>query len=63
MAVCVQCGMNTCGTGELCSHHLVSHGDDWASGNRTMCDFLHRGIVAPAPRERDEDLELLLTAA
>jgi hypothetical protein len=30
----------------------------WATANRIMCDFLHRGVAAPTPCERAEDLEL-----
>jgi len=33
----------------------------WATGNRVMCDFLHRGIVSPTPRElADDSIELLV---
>ena len=67
MALCVLCGQSTIGDTEICMHHVGGYGEDWATGNRIMCDFLHRGIVPPAPCERDEDLErqdleLLVTA-
>ena len=33
----------------------------WATGSRVMCDFLHRGIVSPTPRElADDSIELLV---
>ena len=32
------------GDSMLCAHHhLVS--DEWAAGNRVMCNFIHRGVV------------------
>ena len=51
MSLCVQCGYPTSGAGDMCVHHVASHADDWAMGNRIMCDFLHRGVVSP-PFER-----------
>jgi hypothetical protein len=36
----------------MCAHHVASYGDDWAMGNRIMCDFLHRGVVSPPPEQR-----------
>ena len=32
-------------------NHLFSRADDWATGNRIMCDFAHRGIVPPTSGE------------
>jgi hypothetical protein len=49
MSLCTLCGQPTCGADALCTYHSSSHGDDWATGNRIMCDFLHRGIVVAAP--------------
>ena len=60
MSLCVLCAQPTLTDGDLCVYHLYPHGDDWAAGNRIMCNFLHRGIVPPAPRERADDLELLV---
>jgi hypothetical protein len=60
MTLCVVCAQPTLGDTDVCVFHLFGQGDDWAAGNRIMCDFLHRGIVAPAPRERADALELLL---
>jgi hypothetical protein len=61
MAVCVQCAQPVIGPGEFCAYHTFSQGDDWAAGNRIMCDFLHRGIVAPTPPElADASVELLI---
>ena len=45
MSRCVHCGLPTLGTRALCCHHDAGYGDDWAEGNRIMCDFLHHGIV------------------
>ena len=63
MSHCAQCGYTTNSPGELCAHHIAGygspsvHGDDWAAGNRMMCDFLHRGIVVAAActARRDHD--------
>jgi hypothetical protein len=52
MSLCNLCGHPTFGTDALCAYHSSSHGDDWATGNRIMCDFLHRGIVPVAPLTR-----------
>jgi len=52
MSLCTLCGHPTFGADELCAYHSSSHGDDWATGNRIMCDFLHRGIVRAAPPAR-----------
>jgi hypothetical protein len=51
MSLCVHCGLPALGADELCPHHTSGYGDDWATGNRVMCDFLHRGIVSATPRE------------
>ena len=61
MHFCVQCAQSTLGTAEICSYHESGHGDNWATANRLMCDFLHRGVVPPTPCKRDEDLELLVS--
>jgi len=47
MSLCIQCGYPTSGPDDMCAHHVASDADDWAMGNRIMCDFLHRGIVSP----------------
>ncbi len=52
MSRCVLCGCPTFGHDALCEHHAGGHADDWATGNRIICDFLHRGIVSSAPREK-----------
>jgi len=41
----------------MCAHHVASYGDDWAMGNRIMCDFLHRG-VSPPPEQRTATLTM-----
>jgi hypothetical protein len=51
VSLCAQCGQPTFDSGGLCTYHNSGHGDDWAEGNRIMCDFLHRGIVSPGPPE------------
>ena len=60
MPLSVQCAQFTLGTAEIRSHHDSGYGD-WATVNRIMCDFLHRGVVAATPCKRDEDLELLVS--
>lgn len=61
MSLCVHCGQPTLGPDDFCAHHTSGHGDDWATGNRIMCDFLHRGIVSSTPRElADPSIELLV---
>ena len=59
MSRCGLCGQPTAGPGEICVYHMSFPADDWAEGNRIMCDFVHRGIVPPAPRERANELEFL----
>ena len=61
MPLSVQCAQFTLGTAEIRSHHDSGHGDWAAAANRIMCDFLHRGVLAAAPCERHEDLELLVS--
>lgn len=59
MSTCSQCGLQIASDFSLCPHHACHniHGQDWAVGNRIMCDFFHRGKVPPrlAPTERDDD--------
>jgi len=46
MSLRMLCGPPTFhATDALCLHHVVSFGQGWATSNRIMCDFLHRGIV------------------
>jgi hypothetical protein len=54
---CGICGQPAAGPGEICVYHLSLPAGDWATGNRTMCDFLHRGIVPAGPRDRPDDLD------
>ena len=58
MALCVLCAEPTLGDQDVCVFHLYGHGADWATGNRIMCDFLHRGVVPPAAAERPDALDL-----
>jgi hypothetical protein len=62
MSLCVVCAQSTLGPDDVCAFHVVGHGDDWATGNRIMCDFLHRGILRRAPREQADTLEFLVGA-
>ena len=59
MSLCAYCGHPTAGL--WCDYHAnTPDGDDWATGNRIMCDFVHRGIVAPVSGVRRRDaLDLL----
>lgn len=41
MSTCASCGLEILADSGLCRHH-ISSGDNWAEGNRIMCDFLHR---------------------
>lgn len=60
MSLCALCAQPTLDGDEVCVFHLYGHGDDWAAGNRIMCDFVHRGIVRAGVRERADALELLV---
>jgi hypothetical protein len=60
MSLCALCAQPTSDGDDVCVFHLCGHGDEWATGNRIMCDFVHRGIVPPAPCERVDALELLV---
>lgn len=55
MSLCVLCGQQDPDDGNLCSAHMSAN-ESWASGNRIMCDFLHRGIVPSriAPDDRTD---------
>jgi hypothetical protein len=60
MSQCALCRHPTPGPEGLCGYHAAAQGDDWAAGNRIVCDFLHRGIVPAAPPTRAGSiLELL----
>jgi hypothetical protein len=62
MSLCAYCGYPT--VGAWCDYHAnAPEGDDWATGNRIMCDFVHRGIVAPVSGVRPYDsLNVVLDA-
>jgi hypothetical protein len=60
MSLCALCAQPTLDGDDVCVFHLCGHGDEWATGNRIMCDFVHRGIVPPAPCERVDALEPLV---
>jgi hypothetical protein len=52
VSLCAQCGEHTFGSAGLCTYHDSGHGDNWAAGNRIMCDFLRRGIVSSRRPDR-----------
>jgi hypothetical protein len=60
MSLCAHCGQAALGSDSLCTHHASGYGDDWATGNRVMCDFVHRGVVSSTPTEGGSYMELLL---
>lgn len=35
----------------MCPHHVNANSDDWARSNRVFCNWIHRGIILPEPRE------------
>lgn len=47
MSLCPVCGLSVLSGLGMCSYHASNNGDDWALGNRIMCDFFHRRIVPP----------------
>ena len=55
---CDQCGSELAGAFTLCPHHYLHQDVGWATTNRVMCDFLHRGVVALrlSPDDREDDL-------
>ena len=53
MSVCPVCGYLMLMPGPMCSYHVAMGGRDWATGNRIMCDFVHRGIVRRAAEDVD----------
>lgn len=57
MSLCASCGLQLSGDTGLCPHHHCVYGDDWAKGNKIMCDFIHRKKVPPRlpKEERDDD--------
>jgi hypothetical protein len=48
MSHCASCGASLSGNVDLCWHHDLAYGEDWAVVNRVMCDLLHRQR-APVP--------------
>ena len=62
MSLCSLCGQATLDASSLCTHHSSSYGDDWATSNRIMCDFVHRGI-SRMPAEHEGPLVELVVGA
>ena len=52
MSTCASCGLVLASDVALCPHHHVTN-DEWAAGNRVMCNFIHRHIV-PARLSAEE---------
>jgi hypothetical protein len=46
---CVNCGEAVDDGRSLCTYHVLAHSADWATANRIMCDFFHRGVVLSGP--------------
>jgi len=45
----------------LCTYHVLSHSADWATANRIMCDFFHRGILLSMPSAPvDQPIDVLV---
>ena len=57
MSFCGLCGLQIGDASGLCAHHLSSVDDDWAKGNKIMCDFFHRGVIPErlGKKERRDD--------
>lgn len=64
MTRCALCNFEVPGARTLCAHHDVPE-IGWATSNRIICDFLHRGV--PPPRVNvvayDDDLRGCLREA
>jgi hypothetical protein len=59
---CMLCGEPTLGAEGLCTYHTRFQRDDWATGNRIICDFLHRGILLGNPTPTSDPSPLGTTA-
>ena len=51
MSMCAVCAVIITGDGEICNYHHHGDDDSWATGNRAMCDFLHRKRIPPSDDE------------
>ena len=49
MSLCAYCGDAIVGSSGICSFHSAAEAGDWATQNRIMCDFIHRGVVVAVP--------------
>lgn len=54
LSLCASCGLQIRSDTALCPHHHCVFGDDWATANRMMCDFFHRGIVPSRLPKKDQ---------
>ncbi len=55
MSLCAACALQLSDDMALCPHHHGLSGDDWATTNRLMCDFVHRGRIPPRTRPEPEE--------
>lgn len=58
MSLCVACGLALAGDADFCPHHQTGYAEDWAVGNRIMCDFVHRKWIPPSPLPNERDSAL-----
>jgi len=54
MSLCVCCAQPVGDGGDFCGYHTLGDSGDWATGNRIVCDFIHRGIVPLTPCDTSE---------
>jgi hypothetical protein len=52
MSLCPVCGQRL-ENATLCPQHCGGAVSGWATGNRIMCDFFHRGITPPRLKAAD----------
>lgn len=61
MTVCPVCGHFVIGQETMCGFHTTALRGDWATGNRIMCDFVHRHTLHPdAERPASDSLDSVL---
>ncbi|MBI1848371.1 MAG: hypothetical protein HY294_09900 [Candidatus Rokubacteria bacterium] len=66
MSRCGYCGAEIQGDDALCPYHHSGLGENWAEGNRLMCDFFHRGLIPARLAEdlrREDDCWIFVEAA
>jgi len=45
MSLCARCTAET--ESGLCAYHHGEYGEEWATVNRILCDYVHRGMPIP----------------